>query len=408
MMSLLAGTSSFFIYLAAGLPLSVWLYLVFLHGGFWRKGPRLPDPGTHEGPWPPVAVLVPARDEAALIGRTVSGLLAQDYPGPMRIFLTDDHSTDGTAAQAVEAARACGREDALTVVLAPDLPAGWTGKLWALRAGQAAARTSFDEAEFIWLCDADIGHPPTVLRRLVSHALDDRRDLVSLMVMLKAERFWGRMLVPPFVYFFRKLYPFAWVADPARRTAAAAGGCVLLRRDKFEQAGGFDPIRDALIDDCALATAIKHGGAGGRIWLGLTETSISLRPYAGFADIWNMVARTAYTQLQYSPLLLLATLAGMVLTYLGPPAALVAGLVASDIAVAGLGGTAWGLMTLSFLPTLRLYGVSPLWASALPLVAGLYSAMTFASAWRHWRGRGGYWKGRSHQAAGSRPESKVN
>ncbi len=407
-MSLSTGTASFLIYLAAGLPLVLWLYLVFLHGGFWREGPRLPDSPPHQGSWPPVAVLVPARDEADLIGRTVTGLLAQDYPGPLRIFLTDDHSTDGTAAQAVEAARACGREDDLTVVLAPDLPAGWTGKLWALRAGHAATRTNFNEAEFIWLCDADIGHPPTVLRRLVSHALGDRRDLVSLMVLLKAERFWGRMLVPPFVYFFRKLYPFAWVADPTRRTAAAAGGCVLLRRDPFEQVGGFEAIRDALIDDCALAAAIKHRGNGGRIWLGLTETSVSLRPYAGFADIWNMVARSAYTQLRYSPLLLLTTLAGMAITYLGPAAALIAGLARSEAIVAALGGAAWGLMVISFLPTLRLYKASPLWAPALPLVAVLYSAMTFASAWRHWRGRGGYWKGRSHQAAGSGPESEVS
>lgn len=408
MMSLSADTSWFVVYLAAGLPLLVWLYLVFLHGGFWRKGPRLPDPPTHAGPWPPIAVLVPARNEADLIGRTVTGLLGQDYPGALRVFLIDDDSSDGTASQAVKAARACGREDALTVVVAPTLPAGWTGKLWALQAGHAAARTSFDQAEFIWLCDADIGHPPTALRRLVSFALADRRDLVSLMVLLKAEGFWGRMLVPPFVYFFRKLYPFAWAADPSRRTAAAAGGCVLLSRETFEQAGGFETIHGALIDDCALATAIKHHDGGGRIWLGLTHSSVSLRPYAGFADIWNMVARSAYTQLRYSPLLLLGTLVGLAITYLGPPITLIAGLMIADGLVAGLGGAAWALMALSFLPILRLYRLSLLWAPTLPLVAALYSAMTFASAWRHWRGRGGYWKGRSHQAAGSRPESKVS
>jgi hopene-associated glycosyltransferase HpnB len=408
MMSLSIETSPFLLTLAAGLPLAVWFYLFFLHGNFWRRGGGLPDPAVHEGPWPAVAVLVPARDEAALIGRTVAGLLEQDYPGEFHVFLVDDHSSDGTAARASEVARARGRADALDVIVAPDLPAGWTGKLWALRTGHAAARTSFDQAEFLWLCDADIGHPPSALRRLVSHALEDRRDLVSLMVLLKAEGFWGRLLIPPFVYFFQKLYPFAWAADPKRRTAAAAGGCVLLRRGTFERAGGFEAIRGALIDDCTLAALVKHAdeGARGRIWLGLTRTSVSLRPYAGFAEVWNMVARTAYTQLHHSPLLLLGTLAGMVVTYLGPPAALIVGLATGQLAAASLGLAAWSLMAVSFLPTLRLYRLPALWAPTLPLAATLYSAMTVASAWRHWRGRGGHWKGRSHQALAADPRAK--
>ena len=224
------------------------------------------------------------------------------------------------------------------------------------------------------------------------------------MVLLKANGFWGRVLVPPFVYFFQKLYPFAWAADPARRTAAAAGGCVLLRRAAFERSGGFAAIRGALIDDCTLAASIKH--SGGRIWLGLSETSISLRPYAGFADIWNMVARSAYTQLRHSPLLLLGTLAGMAITYLGPPAALIAGLAVGHWLAAGLGLAAWALMAASFLPMLALYRLSALRAPTLPFAAALYSAMTVASAWRHWRGHGGHWKGRDHQALAAGPRAK--
>ena len=404
MFSAPAETFSILSPLAAGLPLVVWLYLFFLRGGYWRTDRGLPDPPVHDGPWPPVAVLVPARDEAALIGRTVSGLLGQDYPGDFHIFLIDDHSTDGTAARASDAAQAGGRSATLSLVAAPPLPAGWTGKLWALAAGHKAAGESFAQAEFLWLCDADIGHPPSALRRLVSHALSDRRDLVSLMVLLKANGFWGRVLVPPFVYFFQKLYPFAWAADPARRTAAAAGGCVLLRCAAFERSGGFAAICGALIDDCTLAASIKH--SGGRIWLGLSETSISLRPYARFADIWNMVARSAYTQLRHSPLLLLGTLAGMAITYLGPPAALIAGLAVGHWLAAGLGLAAWALMAASFLPMLALYRLSALRAPTLPFAAALYSAMTVASAWRHWRGHGGHWKGRDHQALAAGPRAK--
>lgn len=377
----------------AGLSLAIWVYLVFFRHGFWRADQLLDAEGDSTGgEWPRVIALVPARNEADVIARSLRSLLEQDYPGPFSVILVDDHSSDATAQRAKAAAAALDAAERLTLVAAGDLPARWSGKLWALNEGLAAA----SPAPYLWLSDADITHGPATLTRLVAKAEREARDLVSLMARLKCEGLWGRLLIPPFIYFFQKLYPFKAVADPRRRVAAAAGGCVLLRRDALQAAGGFAAIGDALIDDCSLAALIKHrkGARPGGIWLGLARDSHSIRPYKGLAEIWDMVARSAYTQLRHSPMLLLGTLIAMALTYLVPPLGLLAALVLGDLPSGVLALAAWGLMAASSLPTLRLYGQPGWQALSLPVAALLYSAMTLSSAARHWRGQGGRWKGR--------------
>ena len=386
------------------LSLAVWLYLIALRGGFWRAGERLNAAGSAPPVWPAVVAIVPARDEAAVIGPAVMSLLAQDYPGRLDVVLVDDHSSDGTARIAAQAAVKAGRPDALRAVPARPLPPGWSGKLWALAEGARHAAAHRPEAEFLWLSDADIAHDPDNLRRLVGKALAERRDLVSLMVALSCRGVWERLLIPPFVYFFQMLYPFSWSNDPRARTAAAAGGCVLLRREALARAGGFAAIKGALIDDCALARLIKHGPPpGGRIWIGLATTARSIRPYRGLGELWRMVARSAYTQLRHSPLLLAGTLIAMTMTFLVPPALVVTLPAHGDGPAALAAGAAWALMAVSAGPTVALYR-QPLWLAALlPVAAAFYGAMTADSARRHWRGRGGMWKGRVHPAAAAPP-----
>jgi hopene-associated glycosyltransferase HpnB len=375
------------------LSLLIWICLIVFRGGFWRSDERLaPDPAVRAA-WPAVAAIVPARNEADVIAESLTSLLEQDYPGHLAVILVDDHSDDATAAVARAAAVRSRHPERFSLLPAAPLPKGWTGKLWALHQGTQAPAA---RADFIWLSDADIAQPPEALRRLVAKAEDETRDLVSLMVALRCASLWERLLIPPFIYFFQKLYPFAWAKDPRKATAAAAGGCILLRRDALARIGGLAAIRDALIDDCALAAAVKASrpAGGNGIWLGLATEARSLRPYAGLGEIGAMVARTAYTQLHHQPLLLAGTLLGMVLTYLVPPLVLLAYPWHHQAAAALAAGLAWLLMSLSLLPTLKLYG-QPAWlAPLLPLAAGLYSAMTFDSAWRHWRGVGGQWKGR--------------
>lgn len=331
--------------------------------------------------WPSVVAVVPARNEAAVIGEALSSLLRQEYPGEFAVVLVDDHSTDGTADAARAAAQGCVHR--LTIVTARALPPGWTGKLWALSEGVRQIATP---PELYLFTDADIAHHATNLTELVARLMDENRDLVSLMVKLRCESFAERFLIPPFVFFFALLYPFAWSNDPRKRTAAAAGGCVLLRRSAYDRIGGYEAIKGALIDDCALASAVKRGGS---IWLGLTQETRSLRPYPRIADIWTMVARTAYTQLNHSPLLLAGTVVGMAITYLAPPGLLLVGGKA-----AWLGGLSWLAMIVCYAPMLRFYGVSLLWAPLLPAAALVYLAATIDSAWRYWRGKGGEWKGR--------------
>ncbi|GAA3050017.1 glycosyltransferase [Streptomyces roseofulvus] len=383
----------------ACVSLAVWLWLLLGQGFFWRTDQRLPRPGRRHArgepaDWPAVVVVVPARDEAGVLPLSLPSLLAQDYPGRAEVILVDDGSADGTGGLAAGLAARHGGLP-LTVASPGEPGPGWTGKLWALRHGMALARAR--GPEFLLLTDADIAHEPDSLRRLVAAALDDDRDLVSQMARLRVASPWERLVVPAFVYFFAQLYPFRWINAARPRATAAAGGCVLLRPETAVAAGVPDAIRTAVIDDVALARAVR--AAGGRIWLGLAERVDSVRPYPGLGELWRMVARSAYAQLRYHPPLLLGTVAGLLLVYAVPPAALAAGLVSGDAAAAWAGGAAWAVMAGTYLPMLRYYRVSPWTAPLLPFTALLYLAMTVDSAVRHYRGRGGAWKGRVYSGS---------
>ncbi|MEU7388758.1 glycosyltransferase [Streptomyces tanashiensis] len=377
--------------------LAAWIWLLLGQGFFWRTDQRLPPPRrTPPGAWPRVAVVVPARDEAEVLPLSLPSLLAQDYPGDAEVFLVDDGSTDGTGKLAVELSGRYGGLR-LTVVSPGEPEPGWTGKLWALRHGMALARAR--GPEFLLLTDADIAHEPDSLRRLVAAAVDHDLDLVSQMARLRVASLWERLVVPAFVYFFAQLYPFRWINRARPLATAAAGGCVLLRTETAVAADVPEVIRQAVIDDVSLARAVRR--AGGRIWLGLAERVDSVRPYPGLGELWRMVARSAYAQLRHSPLLLVGTVAGLVLVYLVPPVALVAGVWSGDAAAAWAGGVAWAVMTGTYVPMLRHYR-QPLWlAPLLPFTAFLYLLMTVDSAVRHHRGRGAAWKGRTY----ARPEA---
>ncbi len=380
--------------LIASMVLAIWFYLLAARGGFWLARERddnpVPgaDPSRGMASWPAVTVVIPARDEAECIGETVGSLLRQDYPGSLTVIVVDDQSRDGTAQVARDAATAQGAGERLTVLSGQALPAGWTGKLWAQHQGVEAASTRPDPSDYLLLTDADIGYVPDALRALVVRAQAGGYVLTSLMAKLRSESLAERMFIPAFIFFFQMLYPFAWANDPRRATAAAAGGCMLVRREVLRQAGGMASIRDALIDDCALAKVLK---AHGPIWIGVTRRVRSLRAYPVLADIRSMVSRTAYAQLRYSPLILLGTIAGLAITYLAP--VLLA--LFADGAARLEGIAAWLLMALAFQPTLRFYRVSMLWGLALPAIAATYMAFTLNSAYQHARGRGGMWKGRA-------------
>ncbi|MGV9892433.1 glycosyltransferase [Streptomyces sp. NPDC003395] len=380
---------SAFVWIAA-VSLAAWLWLLLVQGMFWRTDVRLP-PRREPRAWPSVGVVVPARDEAAVLPDSLPSLLAQDYPGRAEIFLVDDGSSDGTGALARELAARHGGLP-LTVDSPGEPPAGWTGKLWTVRHGIALARAR--EPEYLLLTDADIAHAPDSLRRLVAAAATGGFDMVSQMARLRVESLWERLVVPAFVYFFAQLYPFRWIGRRGGRTAAAAGGCVLLRTDTAVRARIPDAIRHAVIDDVALARTVKRGG--GHIWLGLAESVDSVRPYPRLYDLWRMVSRSAYAQLRHNLALLLGTVAGLALVYLVPPVALVAGAAAGSAPLALLGGGAWLVMTGTYVPMLRYYR-QPLWlAPLLPFTALLYLLMTVDSAVQHYRGRGAAWKGRTY------------
>lgn len=361
---------------------AIWLYLILFRGGFWLVQPE-PAPGS----CPPCSVIavIPARDEAEVVGRAVASLLAQRFSGLLQIILVDDHSTDGTAAIARAAAEETGSADRVTIVAATPLPAGWTGKLWAVKQGVEAARQL--GPDYLLLTDADIVHAPNNLAELAARAEHGGYALVSLMVRLHCRSMAERLLIPAFVFFFFMLYPPRWVADPRRRTAAAAGGCMLIRPDALDRIGGIDSIRAEIIDDCALASRVKTIG---RIWLGATEDTISIREYAHGRAIWDMIARCAFAQLGYSAAALLGTVAGMCLVYLAPPLLLLSG----STTARALGAAAWLGMGIAFYPVLRLYRRAALYAALLPGIAFFYTAATIGSAILFWRGRGGSWKGR--------------
>jgi hopene-associated glycosyltransferase HpnB len=373
--SILAADFSLDEALIALLSLLVWLYLFFAHGRFWLSGPQLPP--AVPGDCPDVDVVVPARDEAPTIGPVIGSLLAQDYRGKFRVVLVDDNSTDGTAALAGMAAN-------LTVISLQSKPVEWSGKLWALSQGVAASH-----APVLLFTDADIVHDPRHLSSLVAKLVQSRADMVSEMVRLNCTSLAERALVPAFVYFFQMLYPFSRVNDPASSVAAAAGGTVLIRREALERIGGIEAIKSSLIDDVALATSVKRSGA---IFLGHSGLAASIRPYAKFADIWQMIARTAFTQLRYSAVLLALTLLGLTVVWLVPAAAI---LFTRGWPFA-FGLAAFGLSVTSYLPTLVRYGRNPFWALALPLIALFYMAATVGSAVNYWRGRGARWKSRAY------------
>lgn len=381
-----------------------WVYLALFRGRFWSTSVRL-DPLGATAParesWPSVAVVVPARDEASVMGDTVRGLLLQNYPGRASVVLVDDRSSDGTAALARVVAEEADSAITLRVVTGSETPPGWMGKLWALAQGVSQA----DEADYYLFTDADIVHHPDSLRRLVSKALDDGYDQVSLMAKLRTESGWEKLLIPAFVYFFAQLYPFRQVNSARSRTAAAAGGCILVRREALSSVGGIETIRSAVIDDVSLGSVLK--GKGFRVWLGFADERdgpLSSRPYGGLSELWNMVARSAFTQLRHSSVLLGGTTVGLLFVYVLPVAGVVAGAAARDLPVALLSAGAWLVMALTYAPMIRYYGQSPLRALLLPFTAFLYLLMTLDSARRHWLGRSVLWKGRVY----SRPGARMN
>ncbi|MEX0168252.1 glycosyltransferase [Streptomyces sp. LMG1-1-1.1] len=385
--------------------LAVWAWLLLGQGFFWCTDQRLPATPVRDGGgsreaeaperWPRVAVVVPARDEAAVLPLSLPSLLAQDYPGPAEVVLVDDGSTDGTGRLAAELA---GRHGGLplTVVSPGDPEPGWTGKLWALGHGMALARAREPAPEFLLLTDADISHEPDSLRLLVSAAVAHDLDLVSQMARLRVVSAWERLVVPAFVYFFAQLYPFRWINRPRPLATAAAGGCVLLRTETAVAAAVPASIRRAVIDDVSLARAVRR--SGGRIWLGLADHVDSVRPYPGLGELWRMVSRSAYAQLRNNPLLLAGTVAGLVVVYLVPPVALLAGAASGDAVAAWAGGAAWAVMTGTYVPMLRYYRQPLRLAPLLPFTALLYLLMTVDSAVQHYRGRGAAWKGRTYTA----------
>jgi len=368
-------------FVVAILSLGAWIYLLAFRGEFWRGRQRddLDEPAEPSA-WPDVVAVIPARNEADVIAQAAGSLRRQDYPGAFRIIVVDDDSDDGTA----NAARAIDGTHPLEVIQGAPLAEGWTGKLWAQSQGLAQAARS--APKYILFTDADISHERTNLRRLVGRAEAGELALTSLMARLMVRSGWERLLIPSFVFFFQMLFPFAWVNDPARRTAAAAGGCMLVRREALERAGGLAAIRNNIIDDCALARLIKPHGP---IWLGLTRRVLSLRPYASLGDIGRMVSRSAYAQLDFSPLLLAGALIGLLIVFVAPA---VLWLIPGRSQLLGL--LAWAIMAGAMQPTLRVYRLWGVWGLTLPFAGALYGGFTLWSAVQHWRGRGGRWKGR--------------
>ena len=371
--------------MVASIALLVWLYLPFARGAFWRCGERDDSAPAGLTVWPRVAAIVPARNEADCIGDSIGSLLGQDYAGRWTVVLVDDDSADGTADIAHAAAQA---DDRLHVVRGRGLPAGWTGKLWALKQGIDAAMNVQEPPDYLLLTDADIVHSPESLSRLVAHAESKRLVLTSLMVKLRCESFAEHTNIPAFIFFFQMLYPFSWVRQPASRTGGAAGGCLLARWSALRDAGGIEAIRGSLIDDCALGAKLKEQGP---VWLGFSPHVKSIRASDRFGEVGRMISRSAYAQLHYSPILLVLTLIGLGIIYLAPvPLALL-----GHGWTAAFGALSWLAMALAFQPTLRYYQRSPLWGLALPAIALAYMAFTLNSAYQHWRGRGGLWKGRA-------------
>lgn len=381
------------VFLLALFSLLAWSYLAFGRGGFWRADQRLALP-FNELPAASVIAVIPARNEAKTIGKIINAHLNASYTGTFSVTLVDDHSTDNTAAIAREAAN---DSDRLTIINAKPLPAGWTGKLWAMHQGIAEAQRRMPD--YILLADADICFAPDTLTRLVTKAKTENLALTSLMARLDARGFWGGLLVPAFIFFFQKLYPFPLSNDPAENVAAAAGGCMLVNAKALAQIDGVSRFRNTLIDDCALAREIKNISPTTKTWIGLAkDEAISLRDNRSLSSIWTMVARTAFAQLQFSPMILIGSILGMGLLYLIPPFLVLGFACHLDVKIAFIAMAAWAILSWLYLPTLRLYEKPVYLAPLLPVAALFYMMMTIDSALRHWRGQGGAWKGRYYQS----------
>jgi len=374
----------------AWLPVLIWLYLLCARGGFWRVGRLQSTDAAVPGVAARVVAVIPARNEAAVVGLAVQSLLAQEFAGELHLILVDDASSDGTGEVVHSAAARAGAQSRLTVIRGSGPEPGWSGKVSAMAQGVAAAAAL--QPDYLLFTDADIHHNPENVAHLVAHARQLNADLLSSMVQLSISNNAERWLIPAFVFFFLKLYPPAWIARRGAVTAGAAGGCMLVRPEALARAGGLAAIRGQIIDDCALARAIK--GSGGQVYLGLTRNAHSLRPYGSLGEIGRMIARSAFNQLQHSRLLLLGTLLGLVLTYLLPPLLILSGKPATLLAGVG----AWGLMSLCYLPMVRFYGLNPLWTLTLPAAAIFYAGASVYSAWQYRRGRGGQWKGRAQDS----------
>jgi hopene-associated glycosyltransferase HpnB len=379
------------LYLAL-LPVLIWLYLALGRGGFWRIGQLLATDSAAPGAAARVVAVIPARNEASVVGLAVRSLLAQNFAGELHIVVVDDASSDDTAAVVQAAAAQGGAADRVTVLRGSGPEPGWSGKVCAMARGVAAAATL--QPDYLLFTDADIHHEADNVARLVANARRLNTDLLSSMAQLTVSNGAERWLIPAFVFFFLKLYPPAWIAAHGAATAGAAGGCMLVRPDALARCGGLAVIRSEIIDDCSLARAIKR--AGGRVSLGLTRRARSLRPYGSLGEIGRMIARTAFNQLGHSWLLLLGTLAGLVATYLLPPLLLFSG----SLPGIACGACAWALMSLCYWPMVRFYGLNPLWTLTLPAAAAFYAAATVYSAWLYQLGRGGQWKGRAQDSHG--------
>ena len=371
--------------------LTIWLGLYFFWGQFWQ-GVRLIPNRKKLNLYPHIWAIIPARDEADVIAASLSSVLKQDYPGLLSVVLVDDNSSDNTVTIARSTVEQIATERPLTIISGQPLPSGWKGKLWALKQGINYATQQEPKPDYFLFTDADIQHHNSNLTELITQAQTEKLDLVSLMVLLRCQSFWEKFLIPAFIFFFQQLYPFKLANNPQSFVAAAAGGCILIKATTLEKIGGIAAVKNALIDDCTLAKKVKSNG--GKIWLGLTDKTVSLRPYDSLKSIWDLVARTAFDWLNYSWLLLIGTIFGMALVYLVPPLALIWGVITYNLTLIVIGAIALMIMSLAYLPTIRLYRLSPLWTCCLSAIALLYGLMTIDSAIKHFQGKGGFWKGR--------------
>ena len=376
------------------LSLFIWLFLLFFWGDFWRSNQYIDRDYPELESYPIVWAIIPARDEAEAIEQSVKSLLNQKYLGEFSITLIDDNSSDRTAEIAQKTAEQINKKERLKVISGQPLTPGWKGKLWAMNQGIDYAKQQDSYPDYFLLTDADIYHHAENLSQLVTKAETENLDLVSLMVLLRCQSMWEKLLIPAFVFFFQKLYPFYWVNNPNKSMAAAAGGCILISSKSLAEIGGISAIKDALIDDCSLAKAIKSQHK--KIWIGLTKNTLSLRPYDDLKDIWNTISRTAFDQLNYSLFLLIGTLIGMSIIYLAPPLGLIIGIGIHNWLLAGISTSAWLMMTLAYIPTIKLYSLPVMWAFSLPAIAFLYTLMTLDSAIKYYQGKGGAWKGRTY------------